>query len=141
MKAGIEEAELRREARWEDCKLRRQQRLHSAPSSTQASMFTCSNCSRPCVSRIGLYGHGRYIETLSQTNLRCNYHSLLGLMDANNNNLTFSYYFIFDIIVCVLVTFYQCGHFDASHEEFESSLAFNPGHISYCRRSKTINIR
>ena len=59
VKAGIEEAELMRETRWEERRLRRQQRLHSAPSSTQASTFTCSNYSRPCLSRIGLYSHSR----------------------------------------------------------------------------------
>ena len=86
-------------------------KLHSAPSSIQASMFTCSNCSRSCLSRIGLYSHSRYIATLPWTNAQHNYHSLLRLMDANNNNLAFSYYFICDRIMCVLVTFYQYRHF------------------------------
>ena len=36
------------------------------------------------------------------------------------NYLTFSYYFIFDRIVCVLVTFYQWGHCDAYDKELES---------------------
>ena len=38
--------------------------------------------------------------------------------------LKFSYYFIFDWIVCVLVTFYQWEH-------FVMLLVFNPGHIWY----------
>lgn len=33
--------------------------------STQASMFTCSNCSRPCVSRIVLYSHSRCCNSIT----------------------------------------------------------------------------
>ena len=34
--------------------------------------------------------------------------------------LAFPYHFIFDRIVCVLVTFYQRRHCDANHEKFGS---------------------
>ena len=68
VKAGIEEAELMRETRWEERRLRRQQRLHSAPSSTQASTFICSNCSRPCLSRIGLYS---LLLSMELTQVQC----------------------------------------------------------------------
>ena len=75
-------------------------------------MFTCSNCSRPCSQGLDSTVTAG-VATQPQTNPWHNHHdSLLRLMDANNNNLTFSYYFIFDRIVCVLVTFNQWGrHF------------------------------
>lgn len=63
MKAGIAEAELGRETSSEERWFRRQQRIHSAPSSTQASMFTCSTCSRSCLLKIKLYSHSRFCSS------------------------------------------------------------------------------
>ena len=43
VKAGIEEAELRRETRWEERRLRRQQRLHSAPRAARLPAATAAD--------------------------------------------------------------------------------------------------
>lgn len=75
--------ELACETRWEERWLRRQQRLHSEPSSTDVNMFTYSSCSRPASQGLDCTATGG-IAIIPQTNPRRNYHSLLRLMDANN---------------------------------------------------------
>ena len=64
--AVTKEAEERRDTRWGEKRLRRQQRLLSAPPATQRQAFTCSGCSRTCGSRIGLYSHTRRCSSLTE---------------------------------------------------------------------------
>ena len=66
-RAGIKEAEERRDNRWGEKRLRRQQRLQSAPPQThrQEPDFTLSSCRRPCGSRIGLHSHSQLCSSLS----------------------------------------------------------------------------
>ena len=51
------EAEARREELWHDKRERQRARAASAPS--QPTSYTCSNCNKDCLSRIGLYSHSR----------------------------------------------------------------------------------
>ena len=60
VKAGVKQAELKRESQWEVKRTRRQQRLQSAPiPPTPTNDFTCAKCQRVCGSRIGLHSHSR----------------------------------------------------------------------------------
>ena len=60
VKAGVKQAELKRESQWEVKRTRRRQRLQSAPiPPTPTNDFTCTKCQRVCGSRIGLHSHSR----------------------------------------------------------------------------------
>ena len=60
VKAGVKQAELKRESQWEVKRTRRRQRLQSAPiPPTPTNDFTCAKCQRVCGSRIGLHSHSR----------------------------------------------------------------------------------
>ena len=60
VKAGVKQAELKRESQWEVKRTRRRQRLQSAPiQPTPTNDFTCAKCQRVCGSRIGLHSHSR----------------------------------------------------------------------------------
>lgn len=57
--SAIKTAEQKREEQWEDKRARRRQRAEANPSPSDDNVFACSNCSRICRSRIGLYSHSR----------------------------------------------------------------------------------
>ena len=77
-KAGIEEAELRRETRWEERPFRRQQRLAGRPARLPvATAADPASQGLDCTVTAGF-------ATLPQTNPGRNYHSLPRLTDANN---------------------------------------------------------
>ena len=55
VRTGVRRAEARREELWHDKRERQRARAASAPS--QPISYTCSNCNKDCLSRIGLYSH------------------------------------------------------------------------------------
>ena len=57
VRTGVRRAEARREELWHDKRERQRARAASAPS--QPTSYTCSNCNKDCLSRIGLYSHSR----------------------------------------------------------------------------------
>lgn len=60
VKAGVKQAELKRESQWEVKRTHRRQRLQSASiQPTPTNDFTCTKCQRVCGSRIGLHSHSR----------------------------------------------------------------------------------
>ena len=60
VKAGVKQAELKRESQWEVKRTRRRQRRQSAPiPPTPTNDFTCTKSQRVCGSRIGLHSHSR----------------------------------------------------------------------------------
>ena len=54
---GVRRAETRREEQWHN--KREQQRTRAALAPLQPTSYTCSNCSKDCLSRIGPYSHSR----------------------------------------------------------------------------------
>ena len=54
---GVRRAEARREEQWHN--KREQQRTRAAVAPLQPTSYTCSNCNKDCLSRIGLYSHSR----------------------------------------------------------------------------------
>ena len=57
VRTGVRRAETRREELWHDKREQQTARAASAPS--QPTSYTCSNCNKDCLSRIGLYSHSR----------------------------------------------------------------------------------
>ena len=53
----VRRAEARREELWHG--KREQQRARAASAPSQPASYTCSNCNKDCLSRIGLYSHSR----------------------------------------------------------------------------------
>ena len=59
VKSGIRRAELTRETNHELKRIQKHQRVQQAATSTHSNLFTCLNCNRSCLSRIGLHSHSR----------------------------------------------------------------------------------
>ena len=57
VRTGVRKAEARREELWHNKRERQRARAASAPS--QPTSYTCSNCNKDCLSRIGLCSHSR----------------------------------------------------------------------------------
>ena len=57
VRTGVRRAEARREELWHDKRERQRARAASAPS--QPTSYSCDNCNKDCLSRIGLYSHSR----------------------------------------------------------------------------------
>ena len=57
VRTGLRRAEARSEELWHD--KREQQRARAASAPSQPTSYTCSNCNKDCLFRIGLYSHSR----------------------------------------------------------------------------------
>ena len=67
VRVGVQQAEEKRESRWEEKRTLRKQRLQSNPlPPAPTNDFICAKCQRACRSRIGLYSHSRRCSSTSQ---------------------------------------------------------------------------
>ncbi len=58
VRTSVKLSEGKRKGQWEEKRQRRRQRAESVPTEAVTG-FTCSNCNRLCLSRIGLFSHSR----------------------------------------------------------------------------------
>ncbi len=59
VRTSVKLSEGKRKGQWEEKRQRRRQRAESVPTEAVTG-FTCSNCNRLCLSRIGLFSHSRH---------------------------------------------------------------------------------